>query len=105
MADLSVNWQVIIGLANVPTTEWEEHPVGHIEDFGAGYRRRCGARQEPAGCRSLGNTWQRPTTSSSAGSTAMRPHRRIWRPTRPRRLSQRQQADPIALAYTNAGCS
>lgn len=32
-ANMTVNWQVIIGLVNAPTTDWADIPLGHIETF------------------------------------------------------------------------
>ena len=35
MANLTVNWQVVIGLVNIPTSGWATVPLGHLDDFGA----------------------------------------------------------------------
>jgi hypothetical protein len=34
LADLSVSWQVVIGLVNSPSSEWATIPIGHVKDFG-----------------------------------------------------------------------
>ena len=33
LADINVNWQVVIGLANSPTTEWTSIPIGSLPKF------------------------------------------------------------------------
>lgn len=33
LADINVNWQVVIGLANAPTTEWTNLPIGTMPKF------------------------------------------------------------------------
>ena len=34
LANMTINWQVVIGLANSPTTEWAQIPLGSIPKFG-----------------------------------------------------------------------
>ena len=34
LADMLVNWQVVIGLSNSPSTEWASIPLGSIAKFG-----------------------------------------------------------------------
>jgi hypothetical protein len=34
LADLNVNWQVVIGLTNSPTSEWTNLPIGTLPKFG-----------------------------------------------------------------------
>jgi hypothetical protein len=34
LADLLVNWQVVIGLSNSPSAEWAQIPLGSIDKFG-----------------------------------------------------------------------
>ncbi|MEO7370065.1 MAG: hypothetical protein ABIZ69_04330, partial [Ilumatobacteraceae bacterium] len=33
-ADIIINWQVVIGLSDAPTTEWPKIPIGTITQFG-----------------------------------------------------------------------
>lgn len=34
LADVTVNWQVVIGLSNSPSSEWAQIPLGSITKFG-----------------------------------------------------------------------
>ena len=34
LADLLVNWQVVIGFANIPTSQWSATPIGSISKLG-----------------------------------------------------------------------
>jgi hypothetical protein len=34
LADMTINWQVVIGLSNTPTSEWAQTPIGSITKFG-----------------------------------------------------------------------
>ena len=35
LADLTVNWQVVIGLVTIPTSGWSSVPLGNLDQFGA----------------------------------------------------------------------
>lgn len=34
LADMTINWQVVIGLSKTPTSEWPQTPIGSITKFG-----------------------------------------------------------------------
>jgi hypothetical protein len=34
LANLSINWQVVIGLTNSPSAEWAQIPIGSVDQFG-----------------------------------------------------------------------
>ena len=34
LANLTVNWQVVIGLVTIPTSGWASVPLGHLDQFG-----------------------------------------------------------------------
>jgi len=106
MADLSVNWQVIIGLANVPTTEWEGTPVGHIEDFGAELAvvaAALGKNLQAAGAlKYMAEANDIVKRGIDGDATAQADLAAYLGPDAT--VSVNKQI-PIALAYTNAGCS
>ena len=34
LADIAINWQVVIGMTNSPTSEWSQIPLGSVAKFG-----------------------------------------------------------------------
>jgi hypothetical protein len=105
MANLSVNWQVIIGLANVPTSEWATVPLGHLEDFPAQLvvvggalgknLQAAGALQYMSDAYDIVQRGLDGDTNAQADLAAY---------LGPDATVNVNKQIPIVLAYTNAGC-
>ena len=52
LANLTVNWQVVIGLVTIPTSGWTSVPLGHLDTFGddiSAVQAVLGANSQAAG--------------------------------------------------------
>ena len=106
LAGLTTNWQVVIGLVNAPTSDWDDVPLGNITEFGNQIETvdaALGKNSQAAGAldymsgandiveRGLGGdtTAQKDLADYLGPDASVNVNKQI----------------PIALAFQNAGCS
>ena len=105
LASMIVNWQVVIGLSNSPTSEWAQVPLGTIAKFGdqlAAITAALGSDADAAAALSFMSGANDIVQRGLGGDTAAQ-----------RDLTTYMGADiaasvgkqlPISLAYSKAGC-
>lgn len=106
LASMLVNWQVVIGLSNSPTSEWAQIPLGTIPKFGdqlATITAALGKDADAAAALSFMSGANDIVARGLGGDSAAQAD-----------LATYMGADisanvgkqlPISLAYSNAGCS
>jgi hypothetical protein len=105
LANITVNWQVIIGLVNVPTTEWATLPLGHIEDFGtqvAAAGAALGKNLQAAGALKFMAGANDIVKRGLDGDTTAQADLATY--LGPDTATSINKQLPIALAYSNTGC-
>ena len=106
LANLTVNWQVIIGLVNIGTSEWATLPLGHLEDFGtqlAAASAALGKNLQAAGALKFMAGANEIVKRGLGGDTTAQADLATY--LGPDTAASINKQLPIGLAYTQTGCS
>jgi len=106
LANLTVNWQVVIGLVNAPTTDWDDVPLGNITDFGnelATTTAALGSNSQAAGALSYMSAANDIVTRGLGGDTTAQADLAEY--LGPDASVNVNKQIPISLAFQQAGCS
>ena len=106
LAGLTTNWQVIIGLVNAPTSDWDDVPLGNITEFGNQLETvsaALGKNSQAAGALSYMSGANDIVTRGLGGDTTAQADLAEY--LGPDASVNVNKQIPIALAFQNAGCS
>ncbi len=106
MASMLVNWQVVIGLSNTPTSEWAQVPIGTISKFGdqlAAITAALGSDADAAAALSFMSGANDIVKRGLGGDAAAQADLTTYMGTDISASIGKQL--PISLAFSNAGCS
>ena len=106
LAGLTTNWQVIIGLVNAPTSDWDDVPLGNISEFGNQLETvtaALGKNSQAAGALSYMSGANDIVTRGLGGDTTAQADLAAY--LGPDASVNVNKQIPIALAFQNAGCS
>jgi hypothetical protein len=105
LADIVINWQVVIGLTNSPSSEWASVPIGSIAKFGdqvAAVTAALGSDADAAAALSYMSGANDIVVRGLGGDTAAQADLATYLGTDVGVNVGKQL--PISLAYSNAGC-
>ncbi|MEO8265076.1 MAG: hypothetical protein ABI706_06130, partial [Ilumatobacteraceae bacterium] len=106
LASMIVNWQVVIGLSNSPTSEWAQIPIGTIAKFGdqlAAMTATLGSDADASDALSFMSGANDIVQRGLGGDTAAQADLATYMGADISASIGKQL--PISLAYSNAGCS
>jgi hypothetical protein len=106
MADMAINWQVVIGLSRTPTSEWPQTPIGSITKFGDQLTAITAALSDDsdaADALSFMAGANDIVARGLGGDSTAQADLTTYLGTDITALVSKQL--PISLAYSNAGCS
>jgi hypothetical protein len=105
LADIVINWQVVIGLTNSPSSEWASVPIGSIVKFGdqlAAVTAALGSDADAAAALSYMSGANDIVVRGLGGDSAAQAALATYLGTDVGVNVGKQL--PISLAYSNAGC-
>lgn len=105
LADILINWQLVIGFANSPTSEWAKVPLGSIPKFGdqlATVKVALGSDANAASAISFMSGANDIVVRGLGGDTAAQTDLGKYLGSDVSASVGKQL--PISLAYSNAGC-
>ncbi len=106
LADILVNWQLVIGLSNSPTSEWTTIPLGSLPKFGdqlAAVNAGLGSDANAAAALSYMSGANDIVVRGFGGDSAAQADLTAYMGTDISANVGKQL--PISIAYQNAGCS
>jgi hypothetical protein len=105
LADMTVNWQVVIGLSKTPAAEWSQIPLGTIPKFGdqlASITAALGSDADAAAALKFMSGANDIVQRGLGGDSAAQADLETYMGTDIAANVGKQL--PISLAYSNAGC-
>jgi hypothetical protein len=106
LADILVNWQLVIGLSNSPTSEWTNIPLGSLPKFGdqlAAVKAGLGSDANAAAALTYMSGANDIVVRGVGGDAAAQADLAAYMGTDIAANVGKQL--PISIAYQNAGCS
>jgi hypothetical protein len=106
LADILVNWQLVIGLSNSPTSEWTNIPLGSLPKFGdqlAAVKAGLGSDANAAAALTYMSGANDIVVRGFGGDAAAQADLAAYMGTDIAANVGKQL--PISIAYQNAGCS
>ncbi|MGZ4674839.1 MAG: hypothetical protein ACXV5U_04715 [Ilumatobacteraceae bacterium] len=105
LADILVNWQLVIGFVNSPSSDWAQVPLGSVSKFGdqlATVKAALGSDANAAAALSFMSGANDIVARGLGGDTAAQADLAKYLGTDVTASISKQL--PISLAYQNAGC-
>jgi hypothetical protein len=105
LADILINWQVVIGLSNSPTSEWAQIPLGSVSKFGdqlAAVSAALGSDHDAAAALSYMSGANDIVTRGLGGDSKAQTDLAAYMGSDIGANVGKQL--PISIAYQNAGC-
>ena len=106
LADIVVNWQLVIGLSNSPTSEWKQIPLGSLPKFGdqlAAVKTALGSDANATTALSYMSGANDIVARGLGGDSAAQADLAAYMGTDIAANVGKQL--PISIAFQNAGCS
>ena len=106
LADMLVNWQLVIGLSNSPTSEWSTIPLGSLPKFGdqlAAIKAALGSDADATAALSYMSGANDIVVRGFGGDSTAQADLAAYMGTDIAANVGKQL--PISIAYQNAGCS
>ncbi len=105
LADIVINWQVVIGMTNSPTSEWSQIPIGSVPKFGdqlAALTAALGSDADAASALSYMSGANDIVERGLGGDSTAQADLAAYMGTDVGANVGKQL--PISIAYENAGC-